>query len=100
MDVFKISTTNQKHKQTNSKAKIKEPRSEKRLGPLANELKRPMSDTIFKRNLNKFLCDLSQVNFLYFYHSSKFLCFSLFLDFISLRIFQLFVSVLSLRGPP
>ena len=66
MDVFKISTTNQKHKQTNSKAKIKEPRSEKRLGPLANELKRPMSDTIFKRNLNKFLCDLSQVDFLIF----------------------------------
>ena len=57
MDVFKISTTNQKHKQTNSKAKIKEPRCEKRLGLLANELKRPMCDTIFKRNLNKFLCD-------------------------------------------
>ena len=41
-----------------------------------------MCDTIFKRNLNKFLCDLSQVNCLYFYHSSKFLCYSLFLDFI------------------
>ena len=52
MDVFKISTTNQNHKQTNSKAKIKEPRYEKRLGLLANELKRPIPDTIFKRNLN------------------------------------------------
>ena len=81
MDVFKISTTNQKHKQRNSKAKIKEPECEKRLDLLANELKRPMPDTGFKRNLNKFLCDLSQVNnyyCLYFYHSSKFLCYSLF----------------------
>ena len=30
-----------------------------------------MPDTIFKRNLNKFLCDLSQVNFLYFYQKKK-----------------------------
>ena len=70
MDVFKISTTNQNHKQTNSKAKIKEPRYEKRLGLLANELKRPMPEKIVKRNLKyKFSCDLSWVNFLYFYHS-------------------------------
>ena len=30
-----------------------------------------MPDTIFKRNLNKFLCDLSEVNVLYFYHYSS-----------------------------
>ena len=70
MDVFKISTTNQKHKQINSKAKTKEPRCDERLDLLANELKRQMPDTSFKRNLNKFLCDFSPVNFLYFYHSS------------------------------
>ena len=32
-----------------------------------------MPDTIFKRNLNKFLCDLSQVNFLYFYQKKNWL---------------------------
>ena len=64
MDVFKVSTKNQKHKHINSKVKVKEPRCDERLGLPGNEPKRPMPDTIFKRNLNKFL--LSQGNFCIF----------------------------------